>query len=39
MENLIIPLDRARQLVLGTRLGSLEQFPRRIWDGFTRIGC
>ncbi len=35
IENLIMPLDRARQVVLGTRMEHLEHAPRRIWDGFT----
>jgi hypothetical protein len=39
MENLIIPLDRAQRVVLGTRLKHLEYVPGRIAAGNTRIGC
>ena len=30
--------DRAHQVVLGTRIGALEQVPRRIGAGFTEVG-
>jgi hypothetical protein len=36
MENRIIPLDRARRVALGTRVGALEQVPRRSGAGFTK---
>ncbi len=35
MENLIIPLDRAHQILFGTGMESLEQLPRRIGAGIT----
>jgi len=37
MENLIIPLDRARRVVLGTSMEHLEHVPNRISAIFTRI--
>ncbi len=37
--NPIILLDRARRVVLGTRLEHLEHVPRRIPAGITRIHC
>jgi hypothetical protein len=37
IENPIIPLDRARRVVLGTRLEHLEHVPRRIPTGITII--
>ena len=30
------PLDRARRVVLGTRLEHLEHVPGRIWAGFSK---
>jgi hypothetical protein len=39
IENLSIPLDRARRVVLGPSIGPLKQIPGRIVDGITRIGC
>jgi hypothetical protein len=39
IKNLIIPLDKARRVVLGTRLEHLENVPRRIPAGITRIHC
>ncbi|CAF2805202.1 unnamed protein product [Rotaria sp. Silwood2] len=38
MENLSIPLGRARRVVLGTRMEELEQVPERIWAGNTFLG-
>jgi hypothetical protein len=35
--NLIIQLDRALWVVLGTGMGSLEHVPRRIGIGFTLV--
>jgi hypothetical protein len=37
MENLSILLDRARRVVLGTRIGALEYVPRRIAAGITLV--
>jgi hypothetical protein len=37
MENLSIPLDRARRVVLGTRIGALEYVHRRIAAGITLV--
>jgi hypothetical protein len=37
MENLIIPLDRARRVVLGTRTEHFEHVPKRMSATFTRI--
>jgi len=39
MENLIISLDKARSVVIGTRIGTLEQVPGRIAASITPIGC
>ena len=39
IENLSIPLDRARQVLLGTGLEHLEHVSERIAAGITRIGC
>jgi hypothetical protein len=36
--HLIIPLDRAHRVVLGSRLERLEHVPRRIAAGITIIG-
>jgi hypothetical protein len=36
--NLIVPLDRAHRVILGTRMEHLEHVPRRIAGGITRIG-
>jgi hypothetical protein len=33
-ENLIIPFNKAYRVPFGTRIGTLEQLPGRIWDGF-----
>jgi hypothetical protein len=38
MENLSIPLDKARRVVLGTTVGVLEHVSGRIAVGITRIG-
>jgi hypothetical protein len=37
MENLIISVDRARRVVLGTRITVLEQVSRRITAGITFV--
>ncbi len=37
IENPIIPLDRARRVVLGTTMEHLEHVPRRIGIGFTYV--
>ena len=37
-KNIIISLDRAHRFLLRTRIGDLQQVPRRIRIGFTRIG-
>ena len=39
IENLIIPLDRARRVLLGTGLEHLEHVSERIAAENTRIGC
>jgi hypothetical protein len=36
---MIARLDRARRVVLGTRIGTLEQVAKRIWASFFRIWC
>jgi small basic protein len=38
-KNLNIPSDRARQVVLGIRIGASEHVLRRTAAGITRIGC
>jgi hypothetical protein len=38
MANLIVPLDRAHPVLLGTGIEPLEQVPRQISAGITRIG-
>jgi len=35
----MVPLDRARRVVLGTRMEHLEHVPKRIRAGITRIRC
>ena len=37
IENLTIPFDRARRVVLGTGVEQLEHVPERIWDENSRI--
>jgi hypothetical protein len=37
--NVMVPLDRARRVVFGTRMEHLEHVPRRIRGGITRIRC
>jgi hypothetical protein len=37
--NVMVPLDRARRVVLGTSLERFEHVPRRIRAGITRIRC
>jgi hypothetical protein len=37
--NLMVPLDRARRVVLGTRMEHLEHVRRRIRGEITRIRC
>jgi hypothetical protein len=37
MENLIIPVDRARRVVLGTRIRVIEQISGRIAAGITLV--
>jgi hypothetical protein len=37
MGNLIVLVDKARRVVLGTLLEQWEQVPRRILASFTRI--
>ncbi len=39
IKNLMVPLDRARRVVLGTSMERLEHVPRRIRGGITRIRC
>ncbi len=39
MENLSIPLDRTRRVILGTGMERLEQVPGRILAAFTRTYC
>ncbi len=36
--NLMVPLDRARRVVLGTRLEQFYHVPRRIRAGITLLG-
>ncbi len=37
--NVMVPLDRARRVVLGTSMERLEHVPGRIRGGITRIRC
>jgi hypothetical protein len=39
IKNLITPFDRARRVLLGTRVEHLEHVPRRIRGENTRIWC
>jgi hypothetical protein len=37
IQNVIMPIDRAHRVVLGTGLEHLEHLHKRIWEGFNRI--
>jgi len=38
IKNSITPLDRTHRVLLGRRIGALEQIPGRIGAGFTKAG-